>query len=323
MGTPYQLVSRDAQRALEEFSEAFAMALAQSPVDQWAKELGFYFTSAALKTTYPIPFSAAGYVEFRGDVKYRTLLEKSLSLTPKTWQDGVAELASVIEAPDFIGWGQEPARIALAGDSLINEIVATLLEANGTLGLYADTEHSALTFFDDAHPFNIFETGLGTFDNDITGAGTDPTVDNLKSAKQRFREMLAANGKPLGLRMTHVMVPAAQEEIWKDLLEQDMLIQSFDGGSTFGAVDNRHKGTVKLIVSDELTNADQWYPLALNKPGLYPWVTQDEGAPEEIRSDKDSSLYKEKLRVGVAYIKRANSALVLPHCIQRWAGTAP
>lgn len=323
MGTPYQLVSRDAQRALEEFSEAFAMALAQSPVDQWAKELGFYFTSRALKTTYPIPFSAAGYAEFKGDVKYRTLLEKSLNLIPKTWQDGVAELASVIEAPDFIGWGEEPARIALAGESLLNEIVATLIEANGTIGLYADTAHSALTFFDDAHPFNIFDDSLGTFNNDFTGAGTDPTVGNLKLAKQRFRELKAPNGKPLGLRMTHVLAPAEQEETWKDILEQDMLIQSFDGGSTFGAVDNRHKGTVKLIVSDELTDASQWYPLAMNKPGLYPWVSQDEGAPEEIRSDKDSEMYKTKLRVGVAYVKRANSALVLPQCMQRWAGTAP
>lgn len=323
MGTEYNLISRDAQRALEEFSQAFSMALAQSPVDQWAKAAGFYFTSRALKTTYPIPFSAAGYAEFKGDVKYRSLLEKSLSLIPKTWQDGVAELASVVEAPDFIGWGEEPARIAMAGESLLNEIVAGLIEANGTLDLYKDTAHAALTFFDDAHPFNIFEPDLGTFDNDITGAGTDPTVGNLKLAKEYFRKIKAANGKPLGLRMTHVLVPPAQEEIWKDILEQDMLIQSFDGGSTFGAVDNRHKGTVKAVVSDELTNDSQWYPLALNKPGMYPWVVQDEGAPEEIRSDKDSALYQKQLKIGVAYVKRAGGALVLPQCIQRWAGTAP
>ncbi len=313
----YNLVSRDAQRALEEFSEAFAMALAQAPTEQWAKELGFYFSSRALKTTYPIPFGAAGYAEFKGDMKYRTLLEKSLTLKPKTWQDGVSELASVVEAPDFIGWGTEPQRIALAGDALLNEIVATLLEANGTLGIYEDTALSAYTFFDDAHPFNLFDTGLGTFDNDITGSGTNSTTANLVLAKQRFREIKAANGKPLGLKMTHVMVPPALEETWRDLLERDLIVESS------AAVDNRHKGTVKIVVNDQLTDDNQWYPLALNKPGLFPWVVQDEGGPEEIRSDKDSPLYKSQLKVGVAYVKRANAALALPHCIQRWAGTAP
>jgi hypothetical protein len=84
------------------------------------------------------------------------------------------------------------------------------------------------------------------------------------------------------------------------------------------AVDNRHKGTVKLIVGDELSDADLWYPLALNKPGMKPWIVQDEGSPEEIRQDKTSALYATTLKVGVAYILRGNGALALPHCVQRW-----
>ena len=47
-------------------------------------------------------------------------MEKSISMKPKTWQDGVKELASVIEAPDFIGWASEPERIAAAAQSLPN-----------------------------------------------------------------------------------------------------------------------------------------------------------------------------------------------------------
>ena len=312
MGQEYNLISSDAQRALEDFAEDFALALTQPGVEQWAKENGLYRASRALKTTYPVPVSAAGYNEFKGDVKYRDVFQKSLSLTPKTWQDGVAELASVIEAPDFVGWTSEPAAIAAAASALLNQIIADALVANATCW-------DGLAFFADAHPFNVY-ADIGTYPNDFTGAGTTLSTANIALAKAYFRKIKAPNGKPLGLRMTHVLVPAALEETAKDRLEQDMVIQAV--GSTYGAVDNRHKGTVKIIVSDELADDSKWYPLALNKPGMVPWIVQDEGAPEEIRSDKTSHLYQTTLKVGVAYVLRANGVLALPQRIPPWAGAA-
>jgi phage major head subunit gpT-like protein len=316
---PYHLVSRDAQIALQEFSQDFAMALTQALVEPWAKQNGLYKVTRALKTTYPIPLSAAGYREFLGEVKYRSLAEKSISLTPKTWQDGWSELARVIEAPDFTGWDEQPKAFATAAQSLENELVAALLEANPT------SELDDLAFFHAAHLNNALDATKGTFDNDVTGAGTNPTLANLKIAKANFRKIKAPNGKPLGLRMTHVLAPAAQEETWKDLLEQDMVIQALgdDPDNGFGSVGNRHKGTVKPIFSDELTDDLQWYPLALNKPGMRPWIVQSQGAPEELLSDKSSDLYKRTLKVAVAYVLEANAALGLPQCVQRWAGTAP
>ncbi len=314
MGQEFNLVSQDAQRALEEFAQDFAAALTQPGVESWARDNGLYKASRALKTTYPIPVSAAGYAEFKGDFKYRGLFEKSLELKPKTWQDGVAELASIIEAPDFIGWTSEPAAMAAAAMSLPNQIIADALVEN-------ETSWTGKAFFASDHPVNVFDASVGTFDNDLTGAGTDVTIANLKLAKEYFRSIKAANGKPLGLRMTHVLAPAAQEETWKDILEQDLVIQTL--GGVGGAVDNRHKGTVKLIVSDELASDSIWYPLALNKPGMKPWIVQDEGSPEEIRQDKTDSLYKTTLKVAIAYVLRGNGVLALPHCMQRWAGTAP
>ncbi len=313
MPSDFNLVSIDAQRALEEFSDDFALALAQGSVESWAKEYGRYKASRALKTTFYVPVSAAGYVELKGDIKYRELFQKSFSLVPKTWQDGWDGLASVIEAPDFIGWDSEAEQFAAAASSLLNELIATELVTN-------PVGWDLKAYFADDHPFNIFDAGVGSFDNDITGAGTSPSIANLKTAKANFRKIKGANGKPLGLRMTHVLIPSAQEETWKDLLEQDMLIQTV--GSSFGAVGNRHKGTVKPIVSDELASDAKWYPLALNKVGMYPWVCQDEGAPEEILSDKSSDKYKRTLKVGVAYVLRANAALAMPHCAQRWEGLA-
>ncbi len=204
--------------------------------------------------------------------------------------------------------------MAAAAMSLPNEIIAAAITANAT-------SWDLKAFFATDHPYNVFDAAVGTYSNNFTGAGTNVTAANLVLAKQRFRDIKAANGKPLGLRMTHVLAPASLEETWKELLEQDMVIQAV--GDSFGAVDNRHKGTVKLIVSDELGDDSKWYPLALNKPGMKPWIVQDEGSPEEIRHDKTDALYKTTLKVGVAYILRGNGVLALPHCMQQWAGTAP
>ena len=315
MGNEYNLISSDAQTALTEFSEEFTAALMQSGVEPWAKTLGLYRTSSALKTTYPIPVSAAGYSELKGDLKYRAIFQKSISLVPKTWQDGVAELASVIEAPDFVGWTDQPAAMAAAAESLPNDIIADLLAAN------AVQDFDGKAFFANDHPYNVFDSGAGSFDNDVTGAGTDSTVNNLSIAMQYFRDIKGPNGKPAGFRMTHVLVPASLEGVWKNILEQDMIVQAV--GTAFGAVSNRFKGTIKLVVSDELTNDLQWYPLALSKPGAFPWLVQDQGAPEEIIQDKTDALYKTTLKVGIAYVLRGGGGLALPHTMQRWAGTAP
>lgn len=313
MGSEFNLVSLDAQRALEEFAQDFAAALIQSGVEPWAKDYGLYKASRALKTTWPIPVSAAGYTEFKGDLKYRDLFEKSLTMQPKTWQDGIAALASVIEAPDFIGWTSEPAAMAAAAMSLPNDIIAGQIEANPTCW-------TGKAFFAADHPFNVFDAGVGTFDNDFTGSGTDVTINNLVLAMQGFDALKAANGRPLGLQMTHVFHPPTQRQAWKQLLEQDLVIQAI--GTAFGSVNNIYKGSIKPVCCYELTDADKWYPAALNKPGMKPWIVQDEGSPEEIRQDKTDALYKTTLKVGIAYILRGNGALALPHCMQRWAGTS-
>lgn len=315
MGNERLLVSLDAQRALEEFAQDFALALQQAPVDTWAQTYGAYRKLAnPMKVTFPVPVSAAGYAELKGDLKYRDLFEKSLSFTPKTWQDGVSALASVIEAPDFIGWTTEPAAMAAAAASLPNEIIAGLLEANPTCW-------DEKSYFASDHPNNVFDPSAGTYDNDVTGAGTDVTAANLALAMQHFDEMVGPNGKPLGLRMTHVFHPPSQRDAWKKLLEQDLLIQTI--GDSFGAVNNIYKGAIKPVCCYELTDASQWYPAALNKPGMFPWALVDQGAPEELRHDKTSHLYKTTLKVGIAYVLRANGSLALPQCMQRWAGTAP
>jgi phage major head subunit gpT-like protein len=317
MGSPYHLVSGDCAQSLTELQTEFLGALAQGDVDQWAEQAGHVITSNALKDILPVAVYAALYREFQGDIKYRSLFEKSIELTPKTWQDGVSELASVVEAPDFTGWSDQPDAMAKAALSIANDAVMALLEA----GVSTACQFDGQFFFDTDHPVNLFK-GTDTFSNDFTGAGTDFTLANVQLAKQRFRDIAAPNGRSAGLEMTHVGIPNALVETYKDLFEADMLIQSLDGGTTFGAVPNRHKGTVKAIILYEATDDAAWYPLALNK-SMRPWIIKKGPAPTSTILDKSSHLYQTQLKVGMFSIASCNAALAIPHCAQRFAGTAP
>lgn len=325
MTVPYNMVSNDAQRALEEFSDEFRSALVLSEVTPWATDLGLTKTTNSILTTYPIPIDAAGYKEFKGDMKYRSVYHRSLQMTTKAWQDGVAELAELVEDPTgFSGWAEAPRAIAMESQRQPNEWVASLLNSNPNLDFYRDTDTktaSSIPLFSASHPVNVLDSSLGVFDNDHTAAAINDTF--MSAAKLSFRSRKGPNGKPMKLQMTHLLVPAALEEAAKDYLERDNLIQAVTNvagtENVAAAVQrNRHYGTVTLVVGDELVDDDVVYALALGKPGLVPWIVQTQGAPEEIVQDKSSYLYQSSLKVGVSYILRGAAGLALPHCIDRY-----
>lgn len=317
----FQHLSPQGQIALTQFVEDFATALSQeaSPADEWAKGMGLFVpqSNPSMRVQFPIPISAVGYRDFDGDVRYRQIFQRTFELQQRTWQDGVAELASVIEAPDFIGWPGQAAAMAAAARALPNEIISLALETNAVHPL------DNLTFFNTAHPINVLDTGIGTFANTFTGAGTAASTTALETAKSNLRKVRAANGKPLGLRMTHVLCHPDREETWRNILDRDLIIQGnpdAPAANAFGAVTNRHKGTVQLIVSDQVTVSNQWYAIALNKPGTYPWALVGNETPETLLQDKTGDLYKTTLKVGMASVLRMNGGLALPHCIHRYVG---
>jgi len=332
MGTPYNQVSKTAQRALEEFSDEFRGALALGDVVPWAQQLGLVRTTDALKTTFPIPLDAAGYKEVKGDIKFRTLYHRSLSMKSKEWFDGVEAKAIEVEAPDFVDWAGQPAAMAFEWQRQPNLVVASLLaEASldgPLLDFYRDEDSgtaSTIRLFAAGHPYNVLKTGLGTFDNRLSctiaeiqsGAAFDKINDH-------FRSILGPNGKPMGLRFSggHILAPSTRENVFKKFLEQDTLIEvikNATGNDNVAAVtqSNLYKGTVGYTIADELEDQDHFYAFAAGRPGLYPWAVQVSSAPEEIIHDKSSELYKRSRKIGVAYVGMLNAAMALPHPIAR------
>jgi phage major head subunit gpT-like protein len=335
MAKPLQQISFDSQRALEQFSSAFESAFeASDPSSEWAKAFGLVESSNALLLTYPMSISAAGYKERRGDDAARDMYERSISITPVEWTDGVKVQKRRLEQNDFAvqSWTGEASRMAKEARRHANILAARLLHTNANLQLYKDATlgiDAGIPLFSTGHQVNIFDSSYGTFKNVLLGGGTDfvgGTIDQAMLAavlNHGLTGIKGANGQLMAVNYTDMIVHPKWAQLSKDFLGSDLMRADFLAGSgnTQLTTNNRYKGIVNLVVADELASIsgvdpDKIYFVDRNHPAK-PFIVQDGGAPEETRFDADSEFCKNTGMVKVTYQLLMGVTGALPHGILR------
>jgi phage major head subunit gpT-like protein len=337
MAKPLEQLSFDSQRALEQFSSAFVSAFeAADPATEWAKAFGLVETSNSLLLTYPMSISAAGYVERKGDDAARDMYERSISVTPIEWTDGVQAQRRRLEQNDFAvqAWTGEAARMAREARRHANILTARLLHANSNIQLYKDATlgiDAGIPLFSSSHLVNIFDSSKGTFKNVLVGGGTDFAGTSFDQAmmkavlKHGRTQIKGANGQPMGISYTDCVVHPDREQDAKDFLESDLMRAAFlEGGTgpnTQLTTNNRYKGIINLVVADELAQVSGVDPDLVyfvdSKSGAKPWILQDGGTPEEQMFDANSEYCKRTGKVRVNYSLLMGVTAALPHAILR------
>ena len=341
MASPNVIVSRDASDRLREWSDEFRSALVLAPFISWVEKYGRLRVTNALRTTFPIPIDAAGYKELVGDITFRKLYARSLTMTSKQWFDAIQAKARIVESDEFMDWSGAPARMAFEWQRYPQVRAAIMLALNSFAGpqldFYRDPDSQTVTarnLFAADHPFNVLDSTVGSFDNTMSFTRSqikDGTM--VQSINDRFRLIKGPNGQDLGLTMQggSFLTPSVFDNDFKELLEQDTLIRAVQNvGKTenvAGVIQKNIWGKsygVNYDVGVELSrpaaggaNGDYLYALAAPKAGLVPWVAQQGSAPEEILHDKTSELYKRSQQIGVSYVGEFNIAGCLPHPIIR------
>jgi len=339
MAKPLEQLSFDSQRALEQFSSAFQSAFeASEPSSQWSAAFGLVESSQALLLTYPMSISAAGYVERKGDDAARDMYERSISITPIEWTDGVQAQKRRLEQSDFAvqAWTSEARRMATEARRHGNILTARLLHANANLQLYKDSTlgvDAGIPLFSSSHQVNIFDTSKGTFKNVLLGGGTDFAGNAID--QELFRAVLlhggtgikGANGQLMAVNYTDMIVHPAKAQEAKDFLQSDLMRATFLEGATGSTkntqltTNNRYKGIINLVVAEELAqvsgvDSDKVYFVDRNHPAK-PWILQDGGTPEEIMFDSNSEYCKKTGKVRVNYNMLMGVTGALPHGILR------
>lgn len=128
-------------------------------------------------------------------------------------------------------------------------------------------------FFDTDHPINIDKPADGVQANRFTNKAL--SAANYGSVRASMMRLKGADGRPLQVKPTHLVVPPALEETARLILNADF-IPNASGNAT---QTNVWKGSAELIVWDRLTSDSTWYLLDLSK-GIRPFVFQNRKAPE-------------------------------------------
>lgn len=335
----YTVGSRTATRAVEEFRDDFRDALVLAEPELWAADLGLVMVGDFKgQVTFPLPLDAAGYHEFKGEAKFRKLYDRAFSMITKRWQDGVEADSSNLEKDSWIGWADQPAKMALEWKRQPNIVVAAMLEANPVLEFYRNPDTGVAgsrALFASDHPYNVLLSALGSFSNDHT-----TTVADIRSGKffedaaDRYAEVCGPNGQPMGLTLDggSVLTSLKRNQLFKRALERDTVVNSISNAGVERAdanvvavalEPNPNKGTVTRRMARELTSASDnvFFTFGAGLPGAHPFVVLQGASLEESILDKSSEHHTKTGKVAFSSVGELNSMAALPHVIKRWTIT--
>lgn len=167
-------------------------------------------------------------------------------------------------------------QLAIAADRLPFDLVLDLLR-NGETRVCYDGQY----FFDIDHPVNIDQGTTGTQSNYRTSFPL--TRANYISARQDMMGWLAADGTPLGVLPTTIIVPPQLEDAARNIVVVDTI------AIAGGVQSNTQKGSAKVITIPELAvDPLTWYLVAADN-GFKPFLLQPRQAPRFVsRVNPDS-----------------------------------
>jgi phage major head subunit gpT-like protein len=209
-----------------------------------------------------------------GDVEFQNILSQTTEFTVNAAEAGLELNRFQLEDHDGGGvqlatqWSRQIGAQAAYWPQ--KQVAGAIRLGGAATSLAYDSE----IFFSTAHPLNPYNTGLGNYANDFTGAASgiypgavdissavsvSAAVDNLHGAFAYMRSILQANGAdPRGLRPAFIMVPPAlaaraQQITNAKYIAQDAVASGAGGSGDIEAI-VRNWGIGQPIVCDELAS---------------------------------------------------------------------
>ena len=164
-------------------------------------------------------------------------------------------------------------------DSLVSQAMI-----DGTSAVVYDNQY----FFDTDHPCNMDDSSV----KDLAGNATQSNLvnaalstDSLKTAISQMGSFVGADGKPMRIQATTLVVPTALQFTAREILNNQFIAKDLAlTGGTHGetVTENVMRGTLDLAVWPFLdAEPTSWYVLCTNR-GFKPFIFQMRMAPEFI-----------------------------------------
>jgi phage major head subunit gpT-like protein len=175
-----------------------------------------------------------------------------------------------------------------------DDMVATILQQGAVAGNIC---YDGQTFFNASHPVNIDNPTGATYSN-YSVSGMALTAPNYNTVRATMMGYNGADGKPLGVVPTLLVVPPQLEQAGKQILNTDWIAP----GAGFGAIaasapsQNTLRGSASLLMVPQLANEPTaWYLLAADN-SLKPFVVQKRKNPvfQMFTAPTDPEVFKNR-----------------------------
>ena len=218
---------------------------------------------------------------------------------------------SNLEDDIFNFYGGTPSQVGKQAKTWPDDVVVPLLQ-NGITGNSFD----GVPFFSANHPIDTSNSAAGTQSNrfDSTTSGPAPLNQaNAASILAAMASLVGRDGKPMGFRATHIMVPPQLQFQAHQIFDNQIITQAVSSGGAIGnpssgvvgvaATGNVLNGTCKIIVNEYLAgDPNTYYFFDLRDKEMQPMLWQLRKAPEFVwlnRPDDPNVFDLDQYRYGV------------------------
>lgn len=244
--------------------------------------------STSTSNTYPALDVQPRLRQWVGARQLRNIKERSYVLTNVDYEGSFSISANDVADDNIAAYASSVQHLARSARLWPNDLVVAAM-----VGGAAAVCYDGQFFFDTDHPLEVQGAAATTQSNRNTG--TALTAANYESVRNAMMIRKAADGEPMGVRPTHLIVPQGLEATAKRIVKAENVGYVANNSST--ATDsNMNFGTAEIMVIPELdaSSATTWYLADLSK-GLKPFVFQLRKTPNNLvvrNSPTDDNMFE-------------------------------
>jgi len=249
--------------------------------------------------TYPWLGGVPKMHEWKDERIPQGLLEHNFTIANRDWESSIAVDRNAIEDEQY---GQIDIRVkelAVEATRFFDELAFTLIaQGTSTSGTAGTIYEGVTTSCYDAKAFFATDHSEGASGTQSNRGSTALSATALQAAITAMKKFKNDQGKPAHVRPNLLVVPTDLEWEAKELLKSTYYPE--EGTVTTKLATNVLKGSLNLLVSDYLTDANDWFLFDTNRV-VKPLILQLRQNPRftSLTSGTESAFMRKKLYYGV------------------------
>ena len=240
-----------------DFNKAF-----QTAPSQWAN-VAMKVPSTSSQNDYKWLSAFPKMRKWVGDKQFKNLTAFTYTLVNDDWETTIEVDRNHIEDDTLGIYGPQAQMAGFSAAQLPDELVFALLNDG-----FTRTGYDGLAFFHEGHPVGTTEVS-NTDTVPLEASDLSAAQASYGMARTALRKRTDAEGRPLNINPTTLVVPPALEDTARALLSMERLE---DGKN------NPYRNTAELVVSPWLTSDTAWFLLDTRQP-VKPLIYQERKAP--------------------------------------------